>query len=137
MTQWSPLTGLKQYSLIVGRKMLFIAIAWVIVYWISQPFRHEGTFINPLMVFAPMIGALAGLVAGWYMATDAVEDAGMSGLPLRMILVLASVLPMWVIEGIWHLILPWRSFGFGGWMLLMAATILAMASAVWLESSQE
>jgi hypothetical protein len=136
MTQWSPLTTLKEYGLVVARKMLFIAIAWIIVYWISQPFRTEGD-LNVLMLFAPMIGAFGGLVAGWYMATDSVEEAGMSGLLLRVILVIGAVTPMWVIEGLWHLILPHRSFGFGGWMLLMAATIMAMAAAVWHESSQE
>jgi hypothetical protein len=61
----------------------------------------------------------------------------MSGLALRVILVLASVLPMWIVEGIMHLIFRSWSFGFGGWMELMAATIMAMAAAVWHESSQE
>jgi hypothetical protein len=136
MTQWTPLTGLKEYSRVLGRKMAFIAIAWVILYFLSQPFRKEAD-LNILMLFAPMVGAFAGLVAGWYMATDAVEDAGMSGLPLRIILVIASVLPMWIVEGIMHLIFPTWNFGFGGWMELMAATIMAMATAVWHESSQE
>jgi hypothetical protein len=130
------MTGLKEYGLVVGRKMGFIAIGWILLYFISPPFRKEGD-LNILMLFAPMIGALGGLVAGWYMATDSVEDAGMSGLPLRIILVIASVLPMWVVEGIMRLILPTWHFGFGGWMELMAATIMAMATAVWHESSQE
>ena len=60
-----------------------------------------------------------------------------SVLPLRVILVIASVMPMWVVEGIMRLIFPTWNFGFGGWMELMAATIMAMATAVWHESSQE
>jgi hypothetical protein len=136
MTQWTPITGLKEYSRVLGRKMAFVTIAWVILYFISQPFRKEGD-LNVLMLFAPMVGAFAGVVIGWYMATDAVEDANMSGMVLRIILVIASVLPMWVVEGIMHLILPTWSFGFGGWMELMAATLMAMAAAVWHESTQE
>jgi hypothetical protein len=136
MTQWTPITGLKTYGKVLARKMLFIAIAWIAVYWISQPFRSAGD-LNVLMLFAPVIGAFAGLVAGWYMATDAVEDSSLNGLFLWIILVLGAVLPMWIIEAIFHWILPNRTFGFGGWMLLMSATILALAAAVWHASSQE
>jgi hypothetical protein len=136
MTQWTPITGLKQYGLIVARKMGFIALGWVLVYFVSQPFRHEGGMVNILMLFSPMVGAAAGLVAGWYMATDSVEDAGFTGLPLWTILVLASIVPMWVVEGIMHLIFPAWIFGFGGWMVLSSAILLALASAVWNASSQ-
>ncbi len=133
-SQWNLATGLRSYGLVLLRKMAFIAIGWLVVYFITQPFRPEGSI---LMLFAPMIGALAGLVAGWYMATDAAEDSGLFGLGLWVILVAASVLPMWGVEGIMHLILPKRPFNFGGWMVLSAANLLALAAAVWHESSQE
>ena len=63
---------LSNYGKIVARKMGFVALGWIPVYFISQPFRgdtsREG--INILMLFAPLIGAFAGVVAGWYLATD-------------------------------------------------------------------
>ncbi len=137
MTQWTPITGLKQYGLVVLRKMGFIALGWVLVYFISQPFRHEGGLVNILMLFSPLVGSAAGLVAGWYIATDSVEDSGFNGLFLWVILVAAAIIPMWVVEGIMHLIFKSWVFGFGGWMLLSAAMLLALASAVWHASSQE
>ncbi|HEY4330840.1 MAG TPA: hypothetical protein VGN88_13950 [Phycisphaerae bacterium] len=133
MAQSNSIEFLKQYAAIVGRKMGYIAIAWVVIYFVSQPFRRpEGI----LMLFAPMIGAMAGLVAGWYMATDAAEDSSLSGMTLWVILVVASVIPMWVVEGVMRLILRWP-MEFGGFMLMTAACLLAMASAVWLASTQE
>jgi hypothetical protein len=135
-TPWTPATGLKQYGLIVARKMGFIALGWVLVYFISQPFRHEGQLVNILMLFSPLVGAAAGLVAGWYMATDSAEDAGFTGLPLWVILVVASILPMFGVEGVMHLIFRSWVFGFGGWMVLSAAILMALASAVWNASSQ-
>jgi hypothetical protein len=57
-------------------------------------------------------------------------------LPLWSILVAASIAPMWIVEGIMHLIFRGWTFGFGGWMELSAAMLLAMASAVWNASSQ-
>jgi hypothetical protein len=136
MAQTSPVEILKAYSKVLGRKMGFIAIGWVVVYFISQPFRREGD-LNVLMLFAPLIGALAGLVAGWYIATDAVEDSGLCGLPLWVLMVFGACFPMWAVEGIMHWIFRGWSFGFGGWMLLMFASLMALASAVWLESSQD
>jgi hypothetical protein len=139
MTQWTPIMGLKEYGRVVGRKMLYIALAWIVVYWISQPFRTtpSDAAINALMLFSPLIGALGGLVAGWYMATDAVEDSGLTGLGLWVILVAAACIPMWAVEGLMHLVFWWRPFGFGGWMLMSAAMLMALASAVWHASSQE
>jgi hypothetical protein len=134
MTQWTPLTGLKEYSRVLGRKIAFCAIAWVVVYFLTQPFRNPEAIFLPL--FGLMVGALAGLVVGWYMATDSVEDSGMNGLPLWTILVLASCISIWGVEGILYLITGW-SAGFGGWMLLTAASLLALAAAVWHASSQE
>lgn len=135
--EWSGLALLKQYALVVARKMAFIAIGWVVVYFVSHPFRAEPqSGLNVLILFAPMIGALAGLVAGWYMATDAVEDSNLQGPPLWIIIVPASVAPMWIMEGVLRLFTRWP-MTFGGFMLLTAATLLALAAAVWHASSQE
>jgi hypothetical protein len=126
---------LRQYGLIVARKAGIIAVGWIPVFFISQPFRREGD-LNVLMLFAPMLGAIAGLIAGWYMATDAVEDSSLSGLALWVILVVAAVVPMWVVDAILGALLH-KPMQFGGFMLLTAATLLAMATAVWQASSQE
>src|ERR1035438_5053726 len=117
--------------------MGFVALGWLGVYFLSQPFRAQGNSINFLMLFAPMVGALAGLVAGWYMADHAVEDSGLNGLPLWVILVLAAVLPIWLTEGIMRLLLPSWKFDFGAWMLVTAATLMALAASVWHASTQE
>ena len=89
------------------------------------------------MLFAPMVGAVAGLVAGWYMATDAVEDSSLSGMILWAILVAASVIPMWVVEGdseahhtLAHAIRRFHAPDGG-------QPAGSLASAVWLASSQE
>src|SRR5262245_51548686 len=103
-TQWTPVEGLKQYSWVLLRKMAFVAIGWVGVYFLSGPFRGDKE-LNILMLFAPMIGAIAGLVAGWYMATDAVEDSSLHGLFLWILLVIGAVAPMWGVEGIMYLLL--------------------------------
>jgi hypothetical protein len=137
MPQWTPLTGLKDYARVLARKMGFIALGWILVYFISHPFRTETGMINVLLLFSPLIGSIAGLIAGWYMATDSVDDSGMTGLPLWVVLVVATCIPMWGMEGIMHLILPKWNFGFGGWMLLSAATLIALAACVWHASSQE
>ena len=135
MAQWTPIQGIKSYSLVLARKMGLTAVGWLFVYFISQKFRYEGD-LNVLMLFAPMIGAIAGLVAGWYMATDSVEDSGFSGITLWIVLFLATCIPIWLTEAIMHLLLPKWPFGFGGWMLLSAATLIAMATVVWHSSSQ-
>lgn len=135
MPRATPMDMLSAYAKVLGRKAGFVALGWLLVYFISQPFRHEGD-LNILMLFAPMLGALAGLVAGWYLATNAVEDSNMNGLVLWVILVVASVAPMWIVEGIMKLLLGWP-MNFGGFMLITAATLLALASAVWHASSQE
>jgi hypothetical protein len=129
---------LKSYALVLARKMGLVAVGWVGVYFLSQKFRTPGQDgINILMLFAPLIGAIAGLVAGWYVATDAVEDSQMSGLGLWVILVAASVIPMWVVEWVMHLIFPTWPMEFGGFMVVASANLLALASAVWHASAQE
>jgi hypothetical protein len=129
---------LSNYGKIVGRKMAFVALGWILVYFISQPFRGDTSKegINILMLFAPLIGAFAGVVAGWYLATDAVEDSNLSGMTLWFIIVIAAVAPMWIMEGILFLIFRWPMH-FGGFMVLTSSTILALAAAVWHASSQE
>jgi hypothetical protein len=123
---------LRQYGLVVVRKMAFIAIAWVVIFFISQPFRHEGV----LMLVAPLIGAFVGLVAGWFMAERSVEESSLSGMFLWAILVICSVAPMWLTDVVLGAITH-RTMDFGGFMLLTAASLMALASAVWHASSQE
>jgi hypothetical protein len=137
MQQWTPIQGLKEYGAVLGRKMGFAALGWLVLYFASQPLRQESGMINVLTLFAPMVGAIGGLVVGWYMAINAVEDSGFSGLPLWTLLVAASWVSMCVVEWIMHLILPRWNFGFGGWMVLMSGMLLSLATAVWYASSQE
>jgi hypothetical protein len=135
--QTDPSVFMKRFGLIVLRKMGLIALGWIVVFFISQPFRGKpDQELNVLMLFAPMIGALAGLVAGWHMAQDAVEESSMHGLTLWSILVVAAVTPMWVMDGLLSKLLRWP-WTFGSFMLLTAATLLAMAAAVWIASAQE
>ena len=136
-TQWTPRDLLRTYGKIFARKMGFIALGWIPIFFISQPFRAERSDINILMLFAPVIGAAAGLVAGWYMATDSVEDSGLHGPALWAVLIIGAALPIWLTEGILHLFFRSWPLGFGGWMLLTAATLLAMSAAIWLASAQE
>lgn len=60
----------------------------------------------------------------------------MHGIALWVILVAAAVLPMWVTEGVLRLILRWP-MNFGGFMVLTAGNLMALAAAVWHASSQE
>lgn len=133
--QTSPIDMLKQYGLILGRKVGLIALGWVVVYFISQPCRREGE-INILIFVGLVIGAVAGLVAGWYIAQDAVEDSNLTGLSLYTVLVIASVAPMWLMDGLLGKIMGWPAT-FGGFMLLTAATLMALATAVWVGSAQD
>jgi hypothetical protein len=118
--------------------MAYVALAWLVVYFISQPMRKVPTDggVNILTLFGLILGSFAGLVAGWYVATDAVEDSSLYGIVLWVILVAASVGPMWGVEGVLHVITRWN-MNFGGFMTLMAASLMALAAAVWHASSQE
>jgi hypothetical protein len=131
---WNAVEPLKRFALILVRKMGYIALGWLAVYFISQPFRDEKSLF--LSLFAPIPGAIAGLVAGWYVATDSVEESSMQGLILWVLLVITSVFPMWAVEGAMHLITRWP-MNFGGFMLLTASSLMALAAAVWHASSQE
>jgi hypothetical protein len=132
------LTLFQRYALILARKIGFVAIGWLIVYFISQPMRKvpEDGGVNVLTLFGLLLGAIAGLIAGWYMATDSVEDSSLSGMVLWTILVLASVFPMWAVEGIMRTFTHWP-VEFGGFMTLTAATLMALAASVWHASAQE
>jgi hypothetical protein len=129
---------LEKYAFILARKMGFVALGWVVVYFVSQPMRWVPTNggVNVLTLFGLLVGGFGGLVAGWYLATDAVQDSGMSGLALWVILVGGAVIPMLVVEGVLHWITAWP-LNFGGYMMLMAAGLMAMASAVWHATAQE
>ena len=141
-TQWTPMESLKSYGMILARKMAFVAVGWLLIYFLSQPLRKESD-IPILWLFAPMIGGFAGLVAGWYMATDAADDSSMNGLPLWVILVVASTLPMWVVEGVMHLITGAMSrtgawpMNFSGFMEIGIANLMALAAAVYVSVTQE
>jgi hypothetical protein len=133
--RWNTSDSLKQFALILLRKMAFVALAWLVIYFLSQPMRREQG-LNVLPLFGMPLGALAGLVAGWYLATNAVEDSDLQGLPLWCLLVTGSVLPVWLVEGVLKLFTHWP-VNFGGWMMLTAATVMALASAVWIANAQE
>jgi hypothetical protein len=129
---------LQRYAIILLRKMGYIAIGWVVVYFLFQKMREvpaDGG-VNILTLFSLLVGAVAGLVSGWTMAPDAVEDSSMSGMVLWIILVVASVAPMWAVEGILKMITHWP-MNMGGFMMLMAANLMALAAAVWNASAQE
>jgi hypothetical protein len=129
---------LQRYAIILLRKMGYIAIGWVAVYFLFQKMREvpQDGGVNILTLFSLLVGAVAGLVSGWTMATDAVEDSGMSGMVLWVILVVASVVPMWAMEGILKAFTHWP-MNMGGFMMLMAANLMALAAAVWHASAQE
>jgi hypothetical protein len=129
---------LQRYAIIVLRKMGYIAIGWVAVYFLFQKMREvpEDGGVNVLTLFSLLVGAVAGLVAGWTMANDAVEDSGLSGMVLWVILVVAAVVPMWAVEGLLKAITH-KPMNMGGFMMLVAANLMALASAVWYASAQE
>lgn len=66
MSQWSPFELFKLYGKILGRKMAYVALGWVVIYFLTQPMRVVPTDggVNILTLFGPAIGGLAGLVAG-------------------------------------------------------------------------
>jgi len=138
ISQWSPLQALGPYLVILARKMAFVSLGWVAVYFLSQPMRAEPANgdINILSLFGMVVGCFAGLLAGWYLANDAVEDSSLHGIVLWVLLVLSAVAPMWLIEALMHMITRWP-LNFAGFLILTAATLMALASAVWYASTQE
>lgn len=132
----SPGGFLKGFGLILLRKAAFVALAWIAVFFISHPFRRDNGGLNVLWLFSPLIGAFSGMVAGWYLATDSVEESSLSGIVLWILLVIAAVTPMWIVDFALSFLLRWP-MNFSGFMLLAAASLLALAAAVWHASSQE
>ena len=135
---WSPMQWLGQYALILARKIAIVALGWLAVYFLTQPMRAEPANgdINILSLFGMVVGCFAGLLAGWYLANDAVEDSNLDGLALWVLLVLCAVAPMWLVEALMHMITRWP-LNFAGFLILTAATLMALASAVWYASTQE
>lgn len=125
---------LQQFLLgLLKRKLSWIALGWAIVYFSTQ-WMNEGI---PTL-FAPFVGALAGMIIGWVVGENAVEEAGFSGLALWVILVVACWLTLafdeWVLGFIMSHAAGWQ-MSFGRWMLLMAAMVLSLAAAVWRASA--
>lgn len=135
IVNWNSADQLKRFALILARKASFVALAWLVIYFLSQPMRADRT-LNVLPLFGLPLGTLTGMVAGWYLATNSVEDSGLQGMTLWVILVAASVLPLWLIEAVMKYLTHWP-MNFSGYMMLTTATVMALASAVWIASAQE
>ncbi len=123
------ITYFQRTALYVGRKSLWIAGGWIIVYLIARIFAS-----GPLMLVEPVLGAVFGGAAGWEMGNDAVHECGFTGLTLWVFLVVGCWAPIWLVTWIEQAILN-KLFGwpltFGNWMLLTMATLLSLAAAVW------
>lgn len=128
---WTPQGQLRDFGLVLLKKMGYLAIAWAVLYFVSQFFNLNVI----LMLFAPMFGALVGLVFGWYVAENAVEQSGLTGLLLYVLLVVAATLPVVVVELV--MMFFWPEIGFARWMCLTAIVVLAVAAAVWRASADE
>jgi hypothetical protein len=120
------LAQLKPLGLALTRRGGVMAGVWVIVY-LATGWMNQGVG----SLFAPLVGALVGLVFGWVLAQDAVETAGFSGMVLWVTLVATAWLAIWIPELLMGLITGHGIGGFGRWMLIMTAMILSMAAAVW------
>ena len=120
------LSQFKPLGLALARKGGAMAGVWVVVYFATGWMNHGAGSL-----FAPLVGALLGLVFGWVVAQDAVETAGFSGMVLWSALVATAWVAIWLPEILLGLITGWGIGGFGRWMLIMSAMILSMAAAVW------
>lgn len=113
----------------LGKKILWIVLAWVAIYFISQLFA-KGSW----MLMEPAIGAIAGAAVGWEIADNAVSEAGFTGIILWVLLVLSCWVPIWATQGLMQWImaaaLAWK-MSFGQWMLLTMATIFSLISSIW------
>ena len=118
-------------------KLAIITGGWVGIYFLTQLMREgsENSF-NPMVLFNPLVGALAGLAIGWSLAEDAVERSGLTGVVLWVVLTVAGCIPIFVVEAVLGAITG-RDIGFGRWMCITAAIIMAMASAVWRASADD
>lgn len=129
------LEELLRFSIFLGKKDLWIAGAWVIIFFISQL-----TASGVPMLFDPFIGAVAGGIIGWYIADDAVAEAGFTGIVLTILLVLACWIPVWwtdwLLTHIMHALVGWP-MTFGRWMLLTFTTIFSLIASVWRSIADE
>ena len=113
----------------LGKKILWIVLAWIVIYFLSQLFS-KGSWI----LVEPVIGAVAGAAVGWEIADNAVSEAGFTGIILWVLLVLSCWIPMWATQSLMQWImadaLGWK-MTFGQWMLLTMATIFSLIASVW------
>jgi hypothetical protein len=130
-TNSGTVEGLKNFGKMLAKKIGISALVWLILYFLGQPFRQPESV---LALFSPVPGCLVGGAIGWWMAEDAVENAGFTGLPLWTILVAASLIAIWPVEWILKLFTHWEMY-MGGFMMAACATTLALAAAVWRSSA--
>lgn len=132
LSEGMPLNQLKAFLLALARRAGILAIGWVVLYFGTQ---WMNTGIPAL--FAMVVGAVAGLVIGWYLAENAVEEAGFSGFALWIMLVAAAWATIWLPEALMGAITGWGIGGFGRWMLVSIAMLMSMAAAVWRASADD
>ena len=120
---------LKRLGVLLVRRMTFVAIMWTTLY-----FAMQWAATGPAMLVNLLVGSLAGVVIGWQMSDNAVQEIGLTGLLLTIVLVLACWIPMWALQSLWASLMShfagWK-MTFGRWMLLSSSTILSMATAAW------
>ena len=113
----------------LGKKILWIVLAWIVIYFLSQLFS-KGSW----MLVEPVIGAVAGAAVGWEIADNAVSEAGFTGIILWVLLVLSCWIPIWATQSLMQWImadaLGWK-MSFGQWMLLTMATIFSLIASIW------
>ena len=113
----------------LGKKILWIILAWIVIYFLSQLFS-KGSW----MLAEPVIGAVAGAAVGWEIADNAVSEAGFTGIILWVLLVLSCWIPIWATQSLMQWImadaLGWK-MSFGQWMLLTMATIFSLIASIW------
>jgi hypothetical protein len=122
---------LKGYLRHLAKKVLCVLLAWVGIYFCTQ-WVAEG----PPSLFSLPIGVTAGVLIGWWLAEDAVEHAGFTGLTLWTLLIVACWLPIAVAELTLGQITGW-TMGFGRWMLVAAVLVMSMAATVWRASADD
>ncbi len=126
---WTPTAGLRRFGIFIGKKSAIVAAVWVVVYFSTQWISG-----GSVMVAAPIIGAPTGLILGWWMAQDSVENAPFVGLLLWTCIVAAVWLPIVLVEWLFGEIMfaaaGWQ-LNFGRWMLLTSAGLFSMSAAVW------
>ena len=88
-------------------------------------------------MFSFVLGSLAGGAIGWWMAEDATETAGFSGIVLWSTLVAACVIAIVPVELLLRLITRWPA-NMGGvprMMAICAITAGAFGASVWLSAA--